>query len=78
VEVGDIYATGTISGPEEGSYGSMLEIAWKGTRPIALPDGSLRKFIEDNDTVIIRGFAAKEGIRVGFGECVTTILPAKP
>lgn len=77
VQVGDVYATGTISGPEEGSYGSMLEIAWKGTKPVALSDGSLRTFIEDGDTVIIRGYAEKDGIRVGFGECVTLIMPAK-
>lgn len=77
IEVGDLYATGTISGPEEGSYGSMLEIAWKGTRPVMMPDGSSRKFIEDGDTVIMRGFGEKDGIRVGFGTCTTTILPAK-
>ena len=77
VEVGDIYATGTISGPEEGSFGSMLEIAWKGTRPVEMPDGSTRKFIEDGDTVVMRGHAENNGIRVGFGECRTTILPAK-
>jgi len=77
IDVGDIYATGTISGPEEGTYGSMLEIAWKGTKPLAMPDGSTRRFIEDGDTVIMRGYAEKDGIRVGFGECKTTILPAK-
>jgi fumarylacetoacetase len=77
IEVGDIYATGTISGPEERSFGSMLEIAWKGTKPVQMPDGSSRKFIEDNDTVIMRGHGEKDGIRVGFGECKTTILPAK-
>lgn len=77
VEVGDICASGTISGPEEGSYGSMLELAWKGTKPIPMPDGSSRKFIEDYDTVIIRGYAEKNGVRVGFGECCTQILPAK-
>ena len=77
VEVGDIYATGTISGPEEGSFGSMLEIAWKGTKPIQMSDGSTRKFIEDGDTIVMKGHAEKEGIRIGFGECITTILPAK-
>jgi fumarylacetoacetase len=77
IQVGDIYATGTISGPEEGSYGSMLEIAWKGTRPVQMPDGTSRKFLEDNDAVIMRGYAEKEGVRVGFGECRTTILPVK-
>jgi fumarylacetoacetase len=77
MQVGDICASGTISGPGEGSYGSMLELAWKGTKPIEMPDGSVRCFIEDDDTVIIKGFAEKDGIRVGFGECSATILPAR-
>jgi len=77
VEVGDICASGTISGPEESAYGSMLELAWKGTKPIVMPDGSKRKFIEDYDTVIFRGYGEKGGLRVGFGECRTQILPAK-
>jgi fumarylacetoacetase len=77
VEVGDICASGTISGPKEDSYGSMLELAWKGTKPIAMPDGSSRKFIEDYDTVVMRGYSEKNGIHVGFGECRVTILPAK-
>lgn len=77
VEVGDICASGTISGPEEGSYGSMLELAWKGTKPVSMPDGSTRKFIEDYDTVIIRGYGEKDSVRVGFGECRTRILPAR-
>lgn len=77
IEVGDIYASGTISGPGEGAFGSMLEIAWKGTKPLQMPDGSQRKFIEDHDTIIMRGFTEKDGLRVGFGECRTTILPAK-
>jgi len=77
VEVGDICASGTISGPEEGAFGSMLELAWKGTKPVPMPDGSARKFIEDYDTVVIRGYGEKGGIRVGFGDCSTQILPAK-
>jgi len=76
INVGDMYASGTISGPGPGSFGSMLEIAWKGTRPVQLPDGSERKFIHDNDTLIFKGFGEKNGIRIGFGEAVTTILPA--
>jgi len=75
--VGDLYGSGTISGPVPGSYGSLLELAWKGTKPIGMADGSQRTFIKDNDTVILRGFAMKDGIRVGFGEAVTKILPAK-
>jgi fumarylacetoacetase len=77
VEVGDICASGTISGPDESAYGSMLELAWKGTKPIRMPDGTSRKFIEDYDAVVIRGYGEKEGLRVGFGECRTQILPAK-
>jgi len=73
----DCYGSGTISGPEEGMYGSMLEISWKGTKPFQMPDGSERKFIADNDTVIMRGYSEKDGIRVGFGEVSTKVLPAK-
>jgi fumarylacetoacetase len=76
IEVGDICATGTISGPEESSFGSMLELAWKGTKPIPMPDASTRTFIEDYDSVIMKGFAEKDGVKVGFGECRVTILPS--
>lgn len=76
VEVGDMYASGTISGHDQDSFGSMLELTWRGQNPIKLSDGSERKFIEDNDTVIMRGFAEKDGIRVGFGEVEGTVLPA--
>ncbi len=77
INVGDMYASGTISGPTPDSYGSMLEIAWKGTKPVRLPDGSERTFIADHDTIIMRGYAKKDGLRIGFGEVETTILPAK-
>ncbi len=76
IEVGDMYGSGTISGPEEGAYGSMLEITWKGTRPVAMPDGSGRKFIHDGDTVIMRGYAEKNDVRIGFGEVTAKVLPA--
>jgi len=76
IQVGDMYASGTISGPEGGSYGSMLELTWNGQQPIKLNDGSIRKFIEDGDVVTIRGYAEKEGVRIGFGECKGTIVPA--
>ncbi len=76
INVGDVMASGTISGKDESSYGSMLEISWSGTKPITLKDGSTRTFIEDNDTVIMRGFAEKDGIKVGFGEVSGTILPS--
>ncbi|MFX0556486.1 fumarylacetoacetase [Maribacter sp. CXY002] len=77
VNVGDVMASGTISGKDESSYGSMLEISWAGSKPVTLKDGTTRTFISDNDTVIMRGFAEKEGIRVGFGEVSGKILPAK-
>ncbi|MEM6319250.1 MAG: fumarylacetoacetase [Bacteroidota bacterium] len=75
VNVGDLMASGTISGKEEDSYGSMLELSWGGTKPIALPDGTTRTFLEDYDTVTMRGSAQKGNVRVGFGEVKTTILP---
>lgn len=68
VEVGDMYASGTISGTEKGSFGSMLELTWRGTEPLTLKDGSQRRFIEDGDTIIMRGWSEKDRIRVGFGE----------
>lgn len=77
VEVGDMYASGTISGTVAQSYGSMLELTWRGQNPLKLADGSERKFIEDHDTVTMKAWAAKDGIRVGFGEVSGTILPAK-
>lgn len=77
INAGDLMASGTISGPEEGMYGSMLEISWKGTKPVQMPDGTERKFIADNDTVTMRGFSEKDGIRVGFGEVVAKLLPTK-
>ena len=77
VNAGDIYASGTISGPTPDSYGSMLEICWNGSKPLVLEDGSQRTFIEDGDTVIMRGFCQKNGLRVGFGEVRSKILPAR-
>lgn len=77
IRLGDCYGSGTISGPNEGEYGSMLEISWKGTKPFKMSDGTERKFINDNDTVIIRGFSSKDNIRIGFGEVSAKLLPAK-
>ena len=77
VEVGDLYASGTISGSEPNSFGSMLELTWCGQNPLKLSDGTERKFIEDHDTIIMRGFSEKDGIRVGFGEVRGKVLPAK-
>ena len=76
VEVGDVYASGTISGEDEKSYGSMLELTWRGTKPLQLKDGIERKFIEDGDTVTMKAWSEKDGIRVGFGEVSGKILPA--
>lgn len=77
INVGDMYASGTISGPERESFGSMLEISWKGTNPVKLPNGEERKFIQDNDSIVMRGFAQNDKARIGFGESRTKILPAK-
>lgn len=77
MRVGDMLASGTISGPQPSAYGSMLELAWKGTKPLKMSDGTERKFIQDLDTIIMKGYARKDGVRIGFGECITTILPAK-
>ncbi|MCI4671211.1 MAG: fumarylacetoacetase [Bacteroidia bacterium] len=76
LHIGDMMASGTISGPEEGTYGSMLEITWRGTKPVIMPDGSERKFIKDGDKVIMKAWAEKDGVRVGFGEVNTKVLPA--
>ncbi|MEK6202609.1 MAG: fumarylacetoacetase [Psychrobacter sp.] len=76
VEVGDMMGSGTISGPTPDSYGSMLEIAWNATKPVTLDGGATRSFIEDGDTVIMKGYSEKDGIRVGFGEVRGKVLPA--
>ena len=77
INVGDMYASGTISGPTPDSYGSMLELAWKGTKPLLMPDGTERKFIHDGDRVSIRGYAERDSVRIGFGEVTNKIKPAK-
>ncbi len=77
INAGDLFASGTISGPDAGSYGSMLELAWKGTKPLKFHDGTERTFILDNDTVIMKGYCVKDGLRIGFGEVSAKILPAK-
>lgn len=77
INVGDLMGSGTISGPDPKEYGSLMELSWRGTKPIVLTDGSERKYVNDHDTIIIKGYCEKEGLRVGFGECVATVLPAK-
>ena len=73
INAGDIMASGNI----DSSYGSMLELSWKGTKPLLMPDGSERKFINDGDTVIMKGYSTKDNIRIGFGEVRTKVLPSK-
>ncbi|WP_296701131.1 fumarylacetoacetase [Algoriphagus sp.] len=77
VNVGDLMASGTISGETEDSYGSMLELSWNGKKTVKLESGEERTFLEDGDTVIMKGYAEKDGIRVGFGEVRTKLLPSK-
>jgi fumarylacetoacetase len=76
INVGDLYASGTISGKTPESYGSMLEISWQGTKAVQMADGTERKFIADGDTVILEGWCEKDGVRIGFGEAVGKVLPA--
>jgi len=76
VRPGDLYASGTVSGSQPGSEGSLLELTWKGTKPLSLA-GVTRKFLEDGDTVILRGAAKGKTYQVGFGECWGTVLPAR-
>lgn len=75
VRVGDLMASGTISGPEKSSRGCMLELTWRGKEPLKLANGKERKFLEDGDTVTFKGFAEKNGMRVGFGEVSGKIIP---
>lgn len=76
VQVGDLMGSGTISGPTPNSYGSLLEITWNATKPVTLANGEERTFIQDGDTLIMKGFCEKDGLRIGFGEVTGKILPA--
>ena len=74
IRPGDLYASGTVSGSEPGSYGSLIELTWGGRDSIPLSDGSQRRYLEDGDTVVLRGSCQAEGLpRIGFGECVGTV-----
>ena len=75
VNSGDMMGSGTISGPTEDSFGSMLELTWGGKNPIKMADGTERKFINDNDTVIMKGFCQNGQLRIGFGEVSSKLLP---
>jgi fumarylacetoacetase len=77
VRCGDLMGSGTISGSTPDSFGSMLELAWKGTKPLSMNDGSERRFIQDGDTVTMRGYCQNEQVRIGFGEVKAKILPTK-
>ena len=78
VQPGDLYASGTVSGGSPDQYGSMLELSWNGTDPIQLRDGTTRTFLEDGDTVRITGWCQRQhGPRIGFGECIGTVVPAQ-
>ena len=74
---GDMLASGTISGSTPDSYGSMLELSWRGSNPLQFPNGEERKFLKDGDEVIMRGWCQGDGYRIGFGECKGKVLPAK-
>jgi fumarylacetoacetase len=76
IRVGDMMASGTISGPTPDSFGSLLEITWGGSKPLSFPNGTTRKYLEDGDTITIKGYAQKGKVRVGFGEAKGTVLPA--
>ncbi len=75
VNSGDMMGSGTISGPTPDSYGSMLELTWNGKNPIKMQDGTERKFINDNDTVIMKGYCKNNEVRIGFGEVSSKLLP---
>lgn len=77
MQTGDLCGSGTISGPVKTSFGSMLELTWRGTEPLIMKDGTQRRFILDGDTVTLRGYAQRGKIRVGFGEASGKVLPAK-
>ncbi|KAH0553701.1 fumarylacetoacetase [Cotesia glomerata] len=76
VNPGDLMASGTISGEAADSFGSMLELSWKGTMPVSMQDSTTRKFLQDNDEVIIRGYCIGDDYKVGFGQCAGKLLPA--
>ena len=76
VQVGDLMGSGTISGPTPDSYGSLLEITWNATKPLTLSNGEQRSFIQDGDTLTMKGYCEKDGLRIGFGEVSGTVLPA--
>jgi fumarylacetoacetase len=78
LRAGDLLGSGTVSGPDPGSQGCLLELTWRGTLPITLPTGETRRFLQDGDEVVMRGTCAREGfVPIGFGECRGVVLPAR-
>jgi len=77
LQPGDLFGSGTISSPTEDGFGALLEITEGGRRPVTLPNGETRRFLEDGDTVVFRARAERDGfVGIGFGECRGTVLPA--
>lgn len=76
MRTGDLLGSGTISGAESGTYGSLLELSWGGDQPFTLDGGQTRSFVQDGDTLALHGHAEGDGYRIGFGPCVGTVLPA--
>jgi fumarylacetoacetase len=77
MNVGDLLGSGTISGPEKGQRGSLLEISWNGSEPVEIAGGVARTFLEDGDSLVMHGWCQGDGYRIGFGEVEGTILPAE-
>jgi fumarylacetoacetase len=76
MNAGDLLGSGTISGPDKSEYGSLMEVSWAGREPFTLDTGETRTFIEDGDTLTLRGAAIGDGFQIGFGDCTGKILPA--
>ncbi|CAN0333963.1 unnamed protein product, partial [Chrysoparadoxa australica] len=76
MSVGDLLGSGTISGPDKNARGALLELSWGGEEPVTLDSGERRSFLEDGDTLTLRGAAKGDGYKIGFGDCTGTVLPA--
>lgn len=76
LQTGDLFGSGTISGPTADSYGSLLELCWRGTRPLQLPNGQQRTFLQDFDSIVLKGYCENSSLRIGFGVCEGKVLPA--
>jgi fumarylacetoacetase len=76
MRVGDLLGSGTISGPDKHQRGALIELTWGGAEPVTLDSGETRTFLEDGDTLTLRGAAEGDGYRVGFGECAGKVLAA--